>query len=774
MREAVELLAKVKEKAVLQGFGLSFSSDEENSTETSSSSSSGTDEDCLWISDNEHSDFTDLGSISLDQSNRNNEKEQLNVREPNNASHCLQLQSQHPHNATEKNRSTISPIPDREHLLLILKEKKLNWFAFVGELTMLLQNHSLDTLSHVLNDISDHLVNMDLTYEEKKKVEFSRQAYLEYERQKELHDESRIIDDDLGNPDDLLTQSIEVQVKKQQRLLKRQTKIILVSNKVERRLLKRKLPKAVSRVLRKFPNIGRDVEESVSSRKVGDNAWRRTGVLKFDGNAKTGPRVTFKRIQEHLQQKYNTKLGYGTVVQLCVVRNKHRLSARRYKGVARITCRRARKGFSVKMNPDSHWSNAVYKGLDEFQLKDGRDTVVLNRDYAAGFRLDTTYTHKQHKGVQLIDQPDLTTRTDFVNSYTALLQTTSYLFQETATTPKVCVGVVKPHIVYEKSPVQHMADLQMLEHKEELSSVIKDLNGKTKSTWFVRVDGAGDEGPSHKEVEFLWTEKHLNQNHHFTCVTTRHSGGSYLNPVELMNGCLAVAHSNLYIPSTLGGQVHNAQGLDEDQLKRNLDLATDVYISRVQGAPCGDANIQLEKGTCDTEAKELLERRNSLLIFLSGKAVQKQNLKKCNPELYKYFGKVWSVHSNHKCFDLSHKYFLVLDLCYKESCPHKRCMEGSKELRYWFNGGPPLTYFPLPVPDPLKPWGGKCDTCQGHCAGHYMQPLDAWSYVQKHGNRVVHVEPPSTVIQKAFNSAVESKVDILNDASKIENLARKI
>ena len=35
------------------------------------------------------------------------------------------------------------------------------------------------------------------------------------------------------------------------------------------------------------------------------------------------------------------------------------------------------------------------------------------------------------------------------------------------------------------------------------------------------------------------------------------------------------------------------------------------------------------------------------------------------------------------------------------------------------------------------------------------------------------MEPPSTVIQKAFNSAVESKVDILNDASKIENLARK-
>ena len=94
------------------------------------------------------------------------------------------------------------------------------------------------------------------------------------------------------------------------------------------------------------------------------------------------------------------------------------------------------------MNPDGHWNNAVYRGLDKLQLKDGLDKVVLNRDDAAGFRLDTTYTHKQHKGVQLANEPDLTTRTDFVNSYPAQLQTSSYLFMETETTPKRCVGIV--------------------------------------------------------------------------------------------------------------------------------------------------------------------------------------------------------------------------------------------------------------------------------------------------------------------------------------------
>lgn len=86
----------------------------------------------------------------------------------------------------------------------------------------------------------------------------------------------------------------------------------------------------------------------------------------------------------------------------------------------------------------------------------------------------------------------------------------------------------------------------------------------------MRVDGAGEEGPSHKEVAFLWAEKHLKQNHKLTCVTNRYSGGSYLNEVELMHGCLTVAHSNLYIPSTLGGPVHTAEEIDENQLKKTL------------------------------------------------------------------------------------------------------------------------------------------------------------------------------------------------------------
>ena len=131
------------------------------------------------------------------------------------------------------------------------------------------------------------------------------------------------------------------------------------------------------------------------------------------GNVKRGPKLTYKRIQAHLQEKYGVPFGYGTVVQLCCVKRK--LSAKRYFGAAKIVLKRARKGFSVKLNVDAHWSCALYKGLDFLQLKEGRDKVILNRDDAAGFRLDSTFTHKQHKILAEAGNPELTTRTDFLN-----------------------------------------------------------------------------------------------------------------------------------------------------------------------------------------------------------------------------------------------------------------------------------------------------------------------------------------------------------------------
>ena len=107
---------------------------------------------------------------------------------------------------------------------------------------------------------------------------------------------------------------------------------------------------------------------------------------------------------------------------------------------------------------------------------------------------------------------------------------------------------------FTQKSTQHFCDLAMLETMPELQAALvnpqSDARKKIECIW---VDGAGEEGPSHEEVKFLWTARHLEKGSMATVVTTRSSGSSYLNHIELQNGCLALAHSNVFIASTLGG-----------------------------------------------------------------------------------------------------------------------------------------------------------------------------------------------------------------------------
>ena len=94
---------------------------------------------------------------------------------------------------------------------------------------------------------------------------------------------------------------------------------------------------------------------------------------------------------------YGRNYAYGIMVELCVARNNQRRSALRYKGLAKVTSRRARKGFMLKFNPDTHLSAAFYNGLNHVQYQDGTNIVNINRDDAAGFRLDTMAMHRLHR-----------------------------------------------------------------------------------------------------------------------------------------------------------------------------------------------------------------------------------------------------------------------------------------------------------------------------------------------------------------------------------------
>ena len=366
--------------------------------------------------------------------------------------------------------------------------------------------------------LMNKLEELDITSNEKKKLKISHEAFTAEEdanavrKQRQADQMNGLIDtesesDDPGAIQDatsVMDASVMEIVIKKRDSIKRQMRRRRAKRIAEQNFLRKKQTKRVNTILSRFPDIGKTIETFVKDNNVGAEAWR-TGVLTFDGNIKNTQKVTYSSIKKHLEKVYGPtfKISYGTVVQLCVARNRRRTSSIRYKGVAQVTSRRARKGFQLRYNPDFHWSNAFYRGLDYIQLKDGSNITVVNRDDASGFHLDTLATHRQYTSPVVAGSEILTTHTDYVNRYPSVLQTSSYNFPRTRTTPEICAGVVKAVPLHQKNPAQHASDFSMLMRREELASAFYKENGEVKNILCVRVDGASDEGPSHDEVQFF-------------------------------------------------------------------------------------------------------------------------------------------------------------------------------------------------------------------------------------------------------------------------------
>ena len=282
----------------------------------------------------------------------------------------------------------------------------MNWLSFVQRLKLNINHLSDDMLENIADNLSNYIQDSDPTDQEKTHANQSYQAFLAVKGfEIDRADREVVTESESDNPDDWVelrrstaeSPKMQAKIRKQRAILKRYKKRLIAKEVTRHSLLKRKVPKRVSRTLLKYPNIGKDIENFARENRIGADSWRRTGILTFSGNVKCGPKLTYKPIKEYLGKKYGVRFGYGTIVQLCCVKNKRKLSAKRYFGAAKIVLKHARKGFSIKFNVDAHWSCSLYKGLDYLQLKDGTDKTVLNRDDAAGFRMDSTFTHKEHK-----------------------------------------------------------------------------------------------------------------------------------------------------------------------------------------------------------------------------------------------------------------------------------------------------------------------------------------------------------------------------------------
>ena len=94
-----------------------------------------------------------------------------------------------------------------------------------------------------------------------------------------------------------------------------------------------------------------------------------------------------------------------------------------------------------------------------------------------------------------------TTRTDYVNKYPSIIQTTSYNFTGTQTTAERCVGVVNHCII--KIPLSMLQTWKCYKGRKNCHlSFFQDSHPKLFDC--IRVDGAADEGPWYEEVQFWW------------------------------------------------------------------------------------------------------------------------------------------------------------------------------------------------------------------------------------------------------------------------------
>lgn len=134
------------------------------------------------------------------------------------------------------------------------------------------------------------------------------------------------------------------------------------------------------------------------------------------------------------------------------------------------------------------------------------------------------------------------------------------------------------------------------------------------------MDSAVDEGPSHEEVQVWWILEHLS-GCTATLVTAGSSSSSYLNRVELQNGCLTTGHANLFTPLTLNGYPFVQGKVDEDIVKSNL-------INRVNKSPCGKAVIHLCSGS---DSLQFQQYREHLKVCLKGSKAKRELLRTSEP-----------------------------------------------------------------------------------------------------------------------------------------------
>ncbi len=206
-----------------------------------------------------------------------------------------------------------------EEFLVILKEPVFNWFEVVKRVTEWSSEFNegdvIVKLEHyffiAMNDES--LCDKDKTVLEQShrafKLDMSRQDLVN--READALNGLIVTDSDSDDPDnyldlqDFACDKAKTLIAKKRKQIKRRANYLKSKKVAEQNFLSRKVSRKVRGILDQFPNIGKEIEAFVEESNVGAEAWRRTGVLTFDGNTRVKSKVTYERIRQHLIRIHN-------------------------------------------------------------------------------------------------------------------------------------------------------------------------------------------------------------------------------------------------------------------------------------------------------------------------------------------------------------------------------------------------------------------------------------------------------------------------------------
>ena len=98
-----------------------------------------------------------------------------------------------------------------------------------------------------------------------------------------------VMDSENEDPDQFLQLDLSSEcahdiVARKVKVIRHRARYLKAKRLAEMNFLRQKMSQSVRGILKDHPDIGEVMEKFVNERKIGANAWRRTGVLAFDAN----------------------------------------------------------------------------------------------------------------------------------------------------------------------------------------------------------------------------------------------------------------------------------------------------------------------------------------------------------------------------------------------------------------------------------------------------------------------------------------------------------